>query len=232
VPRRALALMAALAVTVFVAACGSSDDDSATTASSAGASTAAATQEAAADNGGVAHAQEQIETYSKVPEFQIADAEPVDVSALKGKHIFNIPITSGIPFFVETDKIMQKTAEAQGLKFTEFTNDGTPQQWADGMNQAIAQKVDIINLQGSPDPKLIVPQLKKAKDAGIPVTITHFYQDGTTPPDEVLPYITGFDTVPFETVGRLGPTGRSPRATARPTCWSSPPMRSRPARRS
>jgi ribose transport system substrate-binding protein len=203
VPRRALALMAALAVTVSVAACGSSDDDSATTASSGGSSTAAATQEASAGGGGVAHAQEQIEAYSKVPDFQIADAEPVDVAALKGKHIFNIPITSGIPFFVETDKIMQKTAEEQGLKFTEFTNDGTPQQWADGMNQAIAQKVDIINLQGSPDPKLIVPQLKKAKDAGIPVTITHFYQDGTTPPDEVLPYITGFDTVPFETVGRL-----------------------------
>jgi len=202
-PRRLFALLAMLAVTLLVAACGSNDDgdDGATSASTAGG--AAATQEAGGASDGVAYAQEQIEQYSAVPEFAIADAEPVDVAALKGKHIFNIPISSQIPFFVDTDKVMERIATENGLKFTEFTNDGTPQQWADGMNQAIAQKADIINLQGSPDPKLILPQLKKAKEAGIPVTITHFYQDGTEPPAEVLPYITGFSTVPFEKVGAL-----------------------------
>ena len=194
-PRRVGALMAMLAIALPVAACGSGDDDGGSTGGGG------ATQEAVSD--GVAHAQQQIDEYSKVPQFALADAEPVDVSSLKGKHIFNIPISSQIPFFVDTDKVMERIAKEAGLKFTEFRNDGTPNQWADGMNQAIAQKVDIINLQGSPDPKLLVPQLKRAKEAGIPVTITHFYQDGTQPPEEVLPYITGFSTVPFETVGRL-----------------------------
>jgi ABC-type sugar transport system substrate-binding protein len=39
------------------------------------------------------------------------------------------------------------------VKLIQFNNEGTPAQWVNGMNQAIAQKVDLIILEGSPDPR-------------------------------------------------------------------------------
>jgi ribose transport system substrate-binding protein len=204
---RWMLVIAALLASLTLAACGSSsEDDNGSTAASGG-SGAAATADTTADTGssggaGDAGAQ-QVADFSRVPEFPLADAPRVDVGSLRGKHIFNIPISSQIPFFVDTDKVMERIATDNGLQFTEFSNNGSPTQWADGINQAISQKVDLINLQGAPEPKLLIPQLKKAQEAGIPVSVTHFYQDGTEPPSEVQPYLAGFSTVPFATVGRL-----------------------------
>jgi ribose transport system substrate-binding protein len=198
---RVVLLIAALlgSITLF-AACGSSDDDGGSTAA-AGASTSADTS--GESNGGTEAAAAMVEEFSGVPEFPLEGAPRVDVASLRGKHIFNIPISSQIPFFVDTDVVMERVAREAGLRFTEFPNNGSPTQWADGINQAIAQRVDLINLQGAPEPKLLIPQLKKAREAGIPVSVTHFYQDGTEPPAEVAPYLAGFSTVPFENVGKL-----------------------------
>lgn len=202
---RVVLVIAALlgAMTVF-AACGSSDDDGGGSTAAAGASTTAETSDGGSSGGGGTDAAAaMVEEFSRVPEFPLEGAPRVDVASLRGKHIFNIPISSQIPFFVDTDVVMEKIAREAGLKFTEFPNNGTPTQWADGINQAIAQRVDLINLQGAPEPKLLIPQLKKAREAGIPVSVTHFYQDGTEPPAEVMPYLAGFSTVPFANVGKL-----------------------------
>ena len=70
---------------------------------------------------------------------------------------------------------MQKVAKQVGVKFTEFPTQGQPSQWVQGINQAIAQKVDLIDLQAAPNPYFLQPQLKQAKAAGIPVTVTHLF---------------------------------------------------------
>lgn len=201
-----LVIAAMLGSITLFAACGSSDDDDGgDTPAATSAAGDAGSDDAGGDaaGGGTEAAAAQVAEFSRVPEFPLEGAPRVDVASLRGKHVFNIPISSQIPFFVDTDVVMERVAREAGLRFTEFPNNGTPTQWADGINQAIAQRVDLINLQGAPEPKLLIPQLKKAQEAGIPVSVTHFYDDGTEPPAEVMPYLAGFSTVPFTTVGQL-----------------------------
>jgi ribose transport system substrate-binding protein len=200
-----LAVVAALVLVMAVAACGGSDDDE---GGSTGAATAAATTggSTAEDSGGgddaKAAAQANIDAYSKIPEFTL-DAEPVDISKAKGKTIFNIPVSSTIPYVAATDAQMQKVAEEHGVKWIQFKNEGNPTQWAAGINQAINQKVDLIVLESGNDPQLVIPQLKRAKAAGIPVITTHLYQNGEEPPASVKDLLAAFVAVPFHESGEL-----------------------------
>jgi ribose transport system substrate-binding protein len=194
-------------VAVVVGACGSDDGGSTGTAASTAASTTAETtggDSTTADTGGDAQAEAKanIEANSKIPEFKL-QAEPVDISKAKGKTMFNIPVASTIPYVAAVDAQMKKVAEANGVKFIQFENEGNPTQWAAGMNQAINQKVDLIVLQAGNDPRLVIPQLKRAKAAGIPVLVSHLYQNGESPPPEVADLITGYVTVPFHESGEL-----------------------------
>ena len=146
----------------------------------------------------VAYATGQIVKYKKIPTFEYR-GKPFNAKAGAGKTIFNIPIASYIPYIVQTDQLMAKLAARYGYKFTEFPNQGQPSQWVDGMNQAIAQKVNLIILQGAPIPQLLVPQLAAAKKAGIPVLFTH-----NIDPSEAVP--AGVDvavTAPFQQAARL-----------------------------
>ena len=139
-------------VAVVVGACGSDDGGSTgTAASTAAASTTAETtggDSTTADTGGDAQsaAKANIDANSKIPEFKL-QAEPVDISKAKGKTVFNIPVASTIPYVAAVDAQMKKVAEANGVKFIQFENEGNPTQWAAGINQAINQKVDLIVLQ-------------------------------------------------------------------------------------
>jgi len=95
----------------------------------------------------------------------------------RGKTILNVPLNSTVPFNQLVDKGMAEAAAAAGIKFIEYTNQGQPSQWIQGVQSGIAQKVDLIVLEGSPDPQLLGPQIKAAKDAGIPVISTHLYDE-------------------------------------------------------
>ncbi|MBA2528841.1 MAG: sugar ABC transporter substrate-binding protein, partial [Euzebyales bacterium] len=63
-------------------------------------------------------------------------------------------------------------------------NQGQVSQWVQGMNQAITAKPDIIVLNTAPDPRVLQPQLRAAKAAGIPVLVTHFHDDSSPPPPQ------------------------------------------------
>ncbi len=75
----------------------------------------------------------------------------------------------------EIEKAEQQIAKDTGIEFTVYSNQGTVSDWVKGMQTAIGQKVDLIILDGAPDPRLLQPQLAAAKAAGIPVEVTHFY---------------------------------------------------------
>lgn len=186
-----LAGLLILALSVFVAACGS-DDSSSDSGSSSGGDATASQEEA----------QAAIDAASKIPEFTL-EAEPVDVEKVKGKSIFNIPVTSAIPYVAAVDDQMEEIAKQLGIEFIQFENEGTPTDWARGIDQAVSQGVDMINLDSGLDPSLVIPQLKKAKQAGIPVQVSHLYQNGDGPSPDYADLITSYITVPFAESGRL-----------------------------
>ena len=196
-----------LALSVFLVACGGDDDDSTTadtaeetTTTEAPAEEPAAEEPAAEDP--QADAAAVIEENKAIPEFTL-EAEPFDVSGVEGKSIFNIPVASTIPYIAAIDAEMEQIAKDNGVDFTQFNNEGSPTEWAQGMDQAIDQGVDLIILQAGNDPNLVIPQLKSAQEAGIPVLVTHLYQNGEGPNPEVADFIEAIVTVPFHEAARL-----------------------------
>jgi ribose transport system substrate-binding protein len=185
-----------LALSVFLVACGGDDDDDSTTAEET------TTTEAAVEDTAQADAAAVIEENKAIPEFTL-EAEPFDVSGVEGKSIFNIPVASTIPYIAAIDAEMEKIAKDNGVDFTQFNNEGSPTEWAQGMDQAIDQGVDLIILQAGNDPNLVIPQLKSAQEAGIPVLVTHLYQNGEGPNPEVADFIAAIVTVPFWEAARL-----------------------------
>ena len=146
----------------------------------------------------LAYVNAEIAKYKKIPAFTYR-ASAFKARAGAGKTIFAIPIASYIPYIVQTDGRMARVAKRLGYKWIEFANQGQPSQWADGVQQAIQKKVDLIVLQGAPPPQLLVPQLAAAKAAGIPVLLTHIID-----PSEPVPAgVTLAVPAPFQQAARL-----------------------------
>lgn len=120
--------------------------------------------------------EERVASYRAVPTFT-PPGPAFDASKARGKTIFNIPLLSTNTFNQIVDEAQAEAAKVAGVKLIQFNNEGSPSQWVNGMNQAIAQKVDLIILEGSPDPRAIAVQLAEAKAAGIPVISTHFFDE-------------------------------------------------------
>jgi ribose transport system substrate-binding protein len=139
-----------------------------------------------------------VKKYRATPAF-VQPGPPIDASKARGKTIFMIPESSSIPFINTIDKSIQKVAKLVGVKTVVYTNQAQPSQWAAGMNQAVAQKPDLIMLQGAPDPRVLQPQLIAAKKAGIPVLVTHFFEES----DPMPPNVTALVRVQFNQAARL-----------------------------
>ncbi len=184
-----LALGFVVASSFAIAACGSSESDS--SGSGSGDSSSAKTT-----------AQEAVKTAQEIPVFTLK-APKIDLSKVEGKTIFNIPLNSAIPFEVEVEDEMEKLATEHGVKWLEHPNQGTPTEWAAGINQAIQQNVDVIILSQGIDPKQLIPQLRAAKSAGVKVLVTHTYQNGQEIPAAVADLISATADAPFEEAGRL-----------------------------
>jgi ribose transport system substrate-binding protein len=108
------------------------------------------------------------------------------------------------PFNESIQNTMRDIAEKVGMEFTLYPNQGQASQWVQGMNQAITAKPDIIVLSTAPDPRVLQPQLAAAKKAGIPVVVTHFYDDSSpNPPDceGCAAGVTALVTAPFNVAG-------------------------------
>jgi ribose transport system substrate-binding protein len=193
------ALCAAVAVAVAVAACGS--DSSSDSSNSNGTA-------ARKDSGGkcdLAYVNDQIKQYGGYPTY--ADPGPaIDISKLKGKTIYDIPLSSAIQFVNIIDQTMKQIATEQGIDFRIATNQGQQSQFVQGMNQAISQKADAILLSQAPDPKVLQPQIVQAKNAGIPTISTHWYDvndANDTPANVKAPNLAADVPFRFTTIARL-----------------------------
>jgi ribose transport system substrate-binding protein len=146
----------------------------------------------------LAYVQQRIEAAMAMPTFKF-NGSPLDASKAKGKTIFNIPTSSAVPMNEIIHLTQAKVAASLGINYVEYTNQGTPTEWAAGISQAINQKADIIILTGAPNPDLLGPQLAQAAEAGIPVIVSHQYDLAVKPPAN----IAGLIRVPFSEAGRL-----------------------------
>jgi ribose transport system substrate-binding protein len=157
---------------------------------SSGAASAGDTTAAGCPPGVLKKLNARLNSYRKIPKF-VAPGPAFDSSKAKGKTVFNIPLFSGDAFNQIVDQATAEAAKVAGLRIVQYNNQGKPSEWVAGMNQAIAQKVDLIILEGSPNPRLLGPQIKRAKAAGIPTISTHLFDTSVVKQQlKKLPYLT------------------------------------------
>ncbi|WP_274652035.1 sugar ABC transporter substrate-binding protein [Paenibacillus humicola] len=202
-----LAILILLAMT----ACGSGSGSSDGTATNASGSTSGAdtsggssgpSSAASSDTSGskadLDHAQQQIDQYKKLPEF-VPAGEPFDArKAMAGKKILSIPASSSVPFLSNIEKVMGGTAKDIGFEFKEWTNQGQPSEWVQGMNNAVNQKYDLVDLLAGTDPAVLKPQIDAAKAAGVKVVSSHL--SGL---DQTVPNVTENLGIDYNLAGRL-----------------------------
>jgi ribose transport system substrate-binding protein len=154
---RTAATAALAGILLFTAGCGSSSSGSDEVTSDG-------TDKAAA-------AQKIVDAAKEVPSSEDL-GEPIDVSSLKGKTIYSIPIDSKAEFYSVGEKAMKAVAEEAGVNFVTFPSDGTQTSYQQGIQQAINAKAGAILLNG-PLAETLGPQIDAAKAAGIPVIPLH-----------------------------------------------------------
>jgi ribose transport system substrate-binding protein len=95
------------------------------------------------------------------------------------KSMFVIPLTNANPFNQAISDGMVAAAEIVGFDLRAWETQMDPSQWIQGMNTAVAEGYDLIDLQGGIPPELLAPQISEARAAGVMVGATHNW-DATT----------------------------------------------------
>jgi ribose transport system substrate-binding protein len=134
---------------------------------------------------GVARATEIIEAHRKPPVYKPA-GEEFDIRAVaKGKTMLSIPNTSSNQFLKGIIAREIEVGKEIGLDVREWENQGQPSQWVQGIEYAIQNKIDIVDLISGVNPAVVEPQLQAARDAGVKVFTSHFY-DPSQPANPLL----------------------------------------------
>ncbi len=132
-----------------------------------------------------------------------AQGEPFSIADIAGKKIFEIPAVPN-PFLQSISDAMKTAAEEAGAVYTICDNQAEVSQWVSCMDQAINSNQDLIILSGAPDPRALAPQIQAATEAGIPVVVSHFHDDGSAAPPacEGCENITATVTAPFHVAAK------------------------------
>jgi ribose transport system substrate-binding protein len=134
---------------------------------------------------GVARAKEVVEAHRQAPEFK-PGGEPFDIRAVaKGKSMLSIPNSSSNQFLKGIITREIAVGKEIGLDAREWENQGQPSQWVQGIEYAISKKIDVVDLISGVNPAVVEPQLQAAKDAGVKVFTSHFY-DPSQPANPLL----------------------------------------------
>jgi ribose transport system substrate-binding protein len=144
-------------------------------------------------------AQDLIAAHRIIPDFA-AQGEPFDAKAcMADKKVFSIPVTMTIPFTVALEDAMARAAADVGFEYTVWETQGGMDSYIQGVDQAITQGYDLIDLTGGLNPVVIGPQLMQAKAAGAMITTTHLYDDT----QEQADFVDASAKVPFSAVGEI-----------------------------
>jgi ribose transport system substrate-binding protein len=148
---------------------------------------------------GLDRAKAALEPYRSSPRF-VAPGEPFDARACAaGKKQLSIPNSSANPFLKGIIERERRIGAQLGLEVVEWENQGQPNQWVQGVDHAVRNKFQIVDLISGIDPKTIEPSVRAAKDAGVKVMTSHFYD----PSQPQNPYVASSVTIGFNEVGRV-----------------------------
>jgi ribose transport system substrate-binding protein len=154
-------------------------------------------------------ARDKVEQFKSVSDF-VSPGPAVDVASLAGKSVFVIPLLTTNDYNIQINAAMKRVAEIADVEFEVYTNEGQPNQWVAGMNQAIAKDVDVIILSGGTDPRALEPQIKAARDQGIKVVVSMFWDTSAKYAPECsglsVDCVDGVDAMvaaPYQTATRL-----------------------------
>jgi ribose transport system substrate-binding protein len=154
---------------------------------------------AAADAHSMEVAMAILESHRAIPDF-VPPGEPFDARAcMADKKVLSIPVTMTVPFVEALQAAMARAAGEVGFEYTVWENPGSFDAWIQGVNQAIAQDYDIVDMAGGLNPELLGPQLIEAKAAGLTVTTTHLYDESQTPFD----ITDGSAKIPYRRAGEI-----------------------------
>jgi ribose transport system substrate-binding protein len=160
--------VAAAAAVLATAACSSSSGGSSSSSSTA---SAAGSASSGGGSSAVAAAQKAVDAAKAIPATSDLGAT-IDVSKLKGKTIYSIPIDSKAEFYSVGEAAMKAVAAKAGINYVTFPADGSQTSFQTGIQQAINAKAGAILLNG-PLASTLGPQIDAAKAAGIPVIPLH-----------------------------------------------------------
>ena len=153
----------------------------------------------AASPKGLAAARAVVDEYSRVPTFKAPgpafDAKKLDA----GKTLFSVPVDSQDQFVQILENDMAAVAKKVGIHFVDYTNDGNPSTWVKGMQEATAEKANLIDLLAGINPEQLTPEVKAARAAHIPVVASDAYSLG----QKSDPLLTGVVDVPYDGAGTI-----------------------------
>jgi len=152
-------LMLVGVLTVLAAGCGGDDGNDAAGGTTAGTSSAC----------DLDYVTKQIEDHKGIADWEYP-GEPFDAKKAAGKTIFSIQENSTNPFTNTIVAGMKDVAGKIGITIVDYPNQGQRTQWIQGIQQAIARKVDAIVLSGGTiGPIYFKEQAAAAVRAGIPI---------------------------------------------------------------
>ena len=119
-------------------------------------------------------AAEIIAEHSQIPSFT-PPGKPFDAKAcMADKKILTIPTSSSIPFTQGIVDALHDAAGEVGFEHQMWRNQGNPTQWVQGIEYAIANDFDAIDLMAGIIPASLAPQIAAAHEAGIKVYASHY----------------------------------------------------------
>ncbi|MCX7298929.1 MAG: substrate-binding domain-containing protein [Rhodobacterales bacterium] len=141
-----------------------------------------------------------VDQFTALPAF-VAPGDAFDAKAcMADKTMFVIPLTNANPFNAAISAGMQQAAEIVGFELRAWETQMDPTQWIQGMNTAVAEGYDLIDLQGGIPAEMLAPQIGEAQAAGVKVTATHLW-DATT--QTTAEFMDGAANTDYVTFGKI-----------------------------
>lgn len=148
---------------------------------------------AAAQDSGLEGAKALVARHQAPGEF-VAPGPAFDAKAcMADKKIMVIPMTQANPFSANVANAMKAAADEVGFDLRVFDNQFDVQQWIRGIELAVAENYDLIDLSTAPVPEMLQPQIEAARAAGVKVTVSHWYDANEPVPD----FVDGASLAPF-----------------------------------
>lgn len=141
-----------------------------------------------------------IDKHSKLPTFE-APGPAFDAKAcMADKKMFVIPLTNANPFNAAISQGFVDAAAMVGFELRDWETQMDPAGWIQGINTAVAEGFDLIDMQGGLPPEFLVPQITEARSNGVKVTATHNY-DATT--QQIPEFLDSAANTDYVTVGKI-----------------------------